>query len=502
MRSLAFFFTGALLLLVTQRARAEVINVTPGDSFTKIEAAKAGDEVVIAPGTYNFRVHLTEKGTAAAPITIRAQDPTKPPVWDFGDTLVEEAPGSYDGGDRGRGCWQIDGAENVKISGIVFQHCRNASHNSAGIRYLGGAKALVVRDSVFRQNDNGLTGGSENSEMLVEHCEFDRNGNESADNPTHNVYIYGGTFSLRYSYVHDPVQGQNFHIRAHQSSLDYNWFARSKRYEGDLMSDDDEPAGPSTQEMLFRGNVVVQGNPNNKGQIIAVSNDNGLDQLTLKVRLIANTFVVGFAQSSVVHLDDSDGTKVAEISNNVFSGGKPLEIDNAGGSASGTNNWFVNGTDVGDLTGSVFGASAPFKDAAKMDFTLAPGSNAIGAASTSVLGLPDREYFQNETIINKYRVRASAKDIGAFESTTTGAGLGPYDAAPAGGPEAPGATPGSSSSSSSSGGAKAESASGGAADEGGCGCRAARATVLAPSGLVGVGIVALLARARRRRGSR
>ena len=32
-----------------------------------------------------------------------------------------------------------------------------------------------------------------------------------------NIYIYGGDFTLRYSYVHDPVQAQNFHIRAQTS---------------------------------------------------------------------------------------------------------------------------------------------------------------------------------------------------------------------------------------------------------------------------------------------
>ncbi|HVJ89692.1 MAG TPA: hypothetical protein VM580_07790 [Labilithrix sp.] len=475
------------------RARADVIEVGPSDSFSKIESAKAGDEVVIAPGTYTYRVFITAKGTKSAPITIRAKDPANRPVWDLGGTLVENAPGSYKGGDRGRGCWQLDGAEHVFISGIVFKNCHNAGKNSAGLRYLGGSKALVVRDSLFQGNDNGLTGGSEGSEMLVEHCEFDSNGNTSAGNPTHNIYIYGGSFAIRYSYVHDPLQGQNFHIRARTSSIDYNWFARAKRYEGDLMSDDDEPAGPSTQEMLFRGNVVVQGNPSNKSQIIAVSNDNDLEQLTLKIRVIANTFVIGSPKSAVVHLDDTDGSKVAEISNNIIAGGRPLAIDNDGGSASGTNNWFLKGTDVGGLKASVFGDAPPFKNAASKDFTLAPGSNAIGAAGADVFGLPDREYFKDETVARQYRVRASAKDIGAFESTTGGDGAGPFDNAPPGGPEAPPA----STSDTKSDQITAEAGSG--ASSGGCSCRTARRAVVAPAGLVLLSVIALVARARRRR---
>ena len=93
-------------------------------------------------------MYLSGKGTAAKPITIRAKDPANPPKWDLTNTLVENAPGSYDGGDKGRGCWQIDGAEYVTISGIVFTGCRNAGHNSAAIRYYNGAKGLVLRDSL------------------------------------------------------------------------------------------------------------------------------------------------------------------------------------------------------------------------------------------------------------------------------------------------------------------------------------------------------------------
>lgn len=505
-RSISSLLAASALLLLARSAHAATINVGPGDSFEKIEAAQAGDEVLLAPGTYAFRVHLTQKGTAAKPIVIRAQDPANPPKVDFGDTLVEDAPGSYTAGDRGRGCWQLDGAEYITISDIVFTNCRNAARNAAGIRYHAGSKGILIRNSVFRQNDNGLTGGNGASEATVEHCEFDANGNTSASSPTHNIYIYGGTFALRYSYVHDPVQGQNFHIRAHASSLDYNWFARAKSYEGDLMSDDDEPEGPSTQEMVFRGNVVVQGNPNNKSQIIVLFNDNELDQLTLKLRMIHNTIVAQYPNSAVVHLANEDGTTMsAEMSNNVFAGGKPMEIDQpSSGTVTGTTNWLVTGTGVGPLTGSVFGAAPPFKDAGAKDFTLAPGSTAIGAAS-QVSGAPDREYFQNETVTRKYRVRASAKDIGAFESTTTGDAYGPDDPPPSGGPGSVGSSGGTSSGDPNSGGPNAGGATGGggssAADDGGCGCRVVRSNGLghvAAAGAAGVAAL-LVVRVRRRR---
>lgn len=56
------------LTLAPSLAQAETIRVTPSDDFTAIERAQPGDEVVVAPGTYRFRLFLSQTGTADAPI--------------------------------------------------------------------------------------------------------------------------------------------------------------------------------------------------------------------------------------------------------------------------------------------------------------------------------------------------------------------------------------------------------------------------------------------------
>ena len=310
MRKLTWVVSAWIPLLAAGFASAATISVGPSDSYQKIESAKAGDEVVIAPGTYRFRVHLTQVGTADQPIIIRALDPAQPPVWDLADMLVEDAPGSYSAGDRGRGCWQVSGGTYYDISGLVFTNCHNASNNSAGMRYYNGASGIRLRDCVFRGNDNGLTGGTAAARSPSSTAEFDGNGTTAASAPTHNIYIYGGTFTLRYSYVHDPVQAQNFHVRAKTAVIEYNWFARAKSYEGDLMTDDDATGTSAVgQTMLLRGNVLLQAaQPGNNSQVIAVYNDAEIEGRSFSVRLINNTFVGNGGRAALVHLSNADGS--------------------------------------------------------------------------------------------------------------------------------------------------------------------------------------------------
>src|SRR5215475_14731111 len=179
-----------LLLCASFYARAATITVTTNDNYTKIESAQSGDEVVISPGIYAFRVYLTKAATNT--ITIRALDPANPPVWDFGTTFLDSAPGSYTAGDKARGAWQFSGAKNYSISGIIFRNCLNAAKNAGAIRYYSGTTNLYIRNCLFAFNDNGLTGGTQDSQATVEFCEFSTNGNAhgSMSSPTHNIYIY------------------------------------------------------------------------------------------------------------------------------------------------------------------------------------------------------------------------------------------------------------------------------------------------------------------------
>ncbi len=437
-----------VLWLAASAGHASIINVSPADGtngYAKIEAARAGDEVVIAPGTYTFRVHLTAKGSVTNPIYIQAQDPGNKPVWDLSSTLVENAPGSYTAGDRGRGGWQVDGGTGYHISGIVFAGCHTAGDNSAGLRYYNGATNLILKDCVFVNNDNGLTGGTQNSEALAEFCEFATNGNLAASSPTHNMYIFGGTFTLRYCYVHDSLQAQNFHVRAQNSTIEYNWFARAASYEGDLMVDDDfSDSGPFTQTMLLRGNVFVQNsNPGNHSQVMVIFNDTGLSNENMSMTVVNNTYVGNGIPgngggAAFVHLSNAkltNGTIMsAQVANNIIFGTtQPVLVEDlTDGTVTGSNTWLATGVNPGPLAGTVFSSAPGFKNAAANDFTLSNNSVVLGRAAQLAAGmLPVKEYYRDQIVAREYRIRNTAGDIGAFESTTGGAGIGAYDAPPA-----------------------------------------------------------------------
>jgi hypothetical protein len=424
-----------LLLFASFYARAATITVTTNDTYAKIESAQAGDDVIISPGTYAFRVYLTRAATNT--INIHALDPANPPVWDFGTNFLDNVPGSYTAGDKARGGWQFSGAKNYSLSGIVFRNCRNAATNAGGIRYYNGTTNLNIKNCRFEFNDNGLTGGTQDSQATVEFCEFSTNGNAhgSLSSPTHSLYIYGGYLAMRYCYVHDSAQGQNFHIRCRDATLEYNWFARANNYDGDLMTDDDfTGSGPYTQTLTLRGNVFVQNPfPGNHSQVLAVFNDGGVTNLTLKLRALYNTFVGANTNSAFVHLSNADGTRMtAEIFNNIIYGTKTSTLieDAVHGTITGANNWLQTNAAPGPLTGSIQTASPGFLNLATKDFTLATASPCIGAATAAVYGLPGKEYYHNELTRCQWRIRNAARDLGAFESTTTNSPAGPYDPQP------------------------------------------------------------------------
>ncbi len=425
---------------ITSTANATVFTMTPDDDWSILEAAQAGDVVEIEPGTYRFRVYLDKVGTADQPIILRAKDPDNRPVWDLvgdgDDTLVDTWPGSYGAGDNHRGCWQVasEGAY-YQIEGIVFQNCRAPS--SAGVRMINSGP-VTLRDCTFQYNTNGLTGAS--TDLVVEHSEFFQNGKTITSGPaTHHIYIFGGKFTLRYSYLHDGHEGQAFHIRARESTIEYNWITRPANYVGDIMSCEQFCGdAPHSQSMLVQGNVIVQGTPSNGSQLFALFRDADEDPAaSMHLTLVHNT-IIGTPRSGTHNLvnlrNDTVSTYLSVYNNIIYDVGTLAEAADPSASnwgVEGAGNWLSDGTVATDtLTASVFGDDPGFADRDGSDFTLITGAAAIGGAVDSAPFTPDREYYLDEDVSKAWRPRATAFDIGAFESDNDSQPVGAYDEAP------------------------------------------------------------------------
>ncbi|MBN2672338.1 MAG: hypothetical protein JXX29_11705 [Deltaproteobacteria bacterium] len=425
------------VVIGSQSAAAATYTMTPEDDWSVLEKAQAGDVVEIAPGTYDFRVYLENAGTAAEPIVIRAADPADKPVWDLvgdEDHLVSDAPGSYTAGDLNRGCWQVGpSGAYYDISGIVFRNCRDSA--SAGLRLVNSGP-VALTDCLFENNTNGLTGASE--DLVVEHCEFRNNGQVfEGGNMTHNIYIYGGNFTMRYCYNHDSHEGQLFHVRAAHSIIEYNWLARPAGYVGDIMSCEYLCDG-TAQYMSLTGNVIIQGTPANQSQIIALYDDEETGVTEMNIELQYNT-VIGTPRNpgqshTLLNLrNDSIDTHAVVNNNIIYQMGQVVEVADAGlsnWSFAGAFNWVSAGTELSSLSDSTEGADPGFADAEALDFTLTESGSAVDAANPSLGTEPQAEYYLNETVARGFRVRESADDAGAFEFGTSGDGIDAYGEIP------------------------------------------------------------------------
>ena len=186
--------------------------------------------------------------------------------------------------------------------------------------------------------------------------------------------------------------------------------------------------------MTLRGNVFVQNTlPGNHSQVVALYNDAGLANLTLSLHMLYNTFIGVNTNAALVHVSNANSTRMlTEISDNIIYGTKtPVLVETASAAVvTGANNWIQTNASIGSLTGSVQSASPGFRNLAAQDYTLSNGSPCIGTASGAVLGPAGKEYFQNEVTNRRWRIRNAARDLGAFESTSTNSPVGPYDAIP------------------------------------------------------------------------
>jgi len=336
-------------LFLTGSARAMTLTVGPGKMYpapcAAIAMAHDGDVIEIdAKGTYDGDVCSVPKNN----LTLRGVG---------GRAKIDAAKKNY----GGKGTWVISGNDTT-VENIEFSGATVPDQNGAGIRQEGNN--LTIRGCYFHDNDDGiLSGGSAQSQILIEYSEFANNG--FGDGYSHNMYIgHEGRFTLRYSYSHDSKIGHLVKSRAAENYILYNRITGEKgtsSYEIDM---------PNGGIAYVIGNLIEQGPQTDNSGMVTY----GLEGIVAQnpgreFFVVNNTFVNDRSGGGTFVSVGGAFTTPAVIRNNIFSG--PGTITNQAGAILMTN---------------FSGGDAMLVNAAAFDYHLKAGSPAIDKGSDPGMG--------------------------------------------------------------------------------------------------------------------
>lgn len=269
MRSAALLLV-PLLLPGVLCAQARVLEVGPGSPFrlpsAAAVAARPGDVIKIAPGTYEDCAVWRANG-----LVIEGAD--------FERVLV---------GNRtcdGKGVFVITG-NDVTVRGVTLTGARSANSNGAGIRAEG--VNLTVERVRFLRNENGiLHAGVRRGALIVRDSVFTGNGScEQAC--AHGIYA-GPLELLRVEHSRFRATREGHHVK-------------SRAYSTEVLDSDieDGPEGtssylidiPNGGAVLLRGNRLSKGaRSSNRSTTISIGAE-GVDRPTPEIRIESNVLTI------------------------------------------------------------------------------------------------------------------------------------------------------------------------------------------------------------------
>jgi hypothetical protein len=278
------------------------LQVGPGKTYTTPSAAAAvaqnGDRILIDPGEYRGDVATW----TASNLTI-CGDGGRARLYADGKNA------------QGKGTWVIavPSIATTTIVNVEFHDSKVPDKNGAGIRHEGGN--LVLRNTGFFDNENGILGGSGPVTVTVERSEFARNG--YGDGYSHNIYI-GNVDRLRVvaSWFHEAKIGHNLKSRAKENFVENSYFM-------------DGPAGTSSYLLDFpdggivflRGNLLHKGPNADNTTSIAYGAERNIWS-TNTVTLIHNTVVTTMGRGTFISF--AGYTQQATLTANLFAGNAAL----------------------------------------------------------------------------------------------------------------------------------------------------------------------------------
>jgi hypothetical protein len=288
-----------------------------------------------------------------------------------------------------QGIWVLRG-NDITVENVEFAGARSRARNGSGIRFTG--RSLTVRNGVFRDNEAGLlTWNDPNSDIVVEHSVFSRNG--YGDGQSHNIYVGRvRSFTLRFSHSHDSRSGHEVKSRAEVNRILYNRLTDED--DGNSSYLIDLPVGG---EGYVIGNELLKGaRAENPNAISYASERPGIE--TGRLWVVNNSLHNRYLNAAFVR---NRSQRPVVVMNNVAVGA-PISLK-AG---------------IVDLRANYQAPDHGLRDAAKLDFGLKSDSPLIDAGTDpgAVDGVslwPEFEYLHPAS--GRPRQRVAAIDIGARE---------------------------------------------------------------------------------------
>lgn len=251
-------------------AEGRVLRVGPGEALAlpsqAAAAARDGDRVTIAPGTYRdcaiWRARDVTVEATGGPVVITG------PVCD------------------GKGLF-VAAAADLSIVGITFRGAQAEAGNGAGIRAEGGN--LTVRRSTFEDNENGILTAANlpTARLVVEDSVFVGNG-ALRDGRECAHGIYAGNLALV------AIRGSRFF----DTQACHHVKSRAQRTEIEDSRIEDGPTGaasylvdiPNGGDLLLRGNWLRKGPLTGNATAAVMIGAEGVRRPTTTLRVEGNTF--------------------------------------------------------------------------------------------------------------------------------------------------------------------------------------------------------------------
>jgi len=397
---------------------ARTYHVGPTRTYKRIaevvDRVRPGDTVLIDSGTYREAVKWRGGDAKGLPITVKGIGRSRPVIDGTGVDVSAQ-------GAAPRALFQVEG-DNYIFENLAFQNARNGN-NGAGLRVVR-ARQTVLRHLKITRCDMGMMSG-ENDELLIEYCEFAFNGTPDFNGYSHNFYLGGDRSTIRFCYIHDSTNGQNFKSRGHYTELLYNYIVDAHDgVEGGETTkeigfpDAKDSRAPNSNAVLI-GNLIIK--KGSSPQFIDFGPETGGER-DGTLYMINNTVVAASPSTCFIRL--SSPRVKAVLYNNIFYGSRLLLTGAGASNVSGANNWLPSGATLPPtLADTIQGTDPGFADLITRDFRLRRGSPCIDRGinvmryvdgkGEVVVVKPTREYVKH--LKDVPRPDDGRLDLGAYE---------------------------------------------------------------------------------------